>query len=116
MVSPRNNAPQSSATNAADTQSKATKSNHGPSRRRATPEFVFPEGNLSRTELIQQLEGEDTAARNQALAALLSYAPWAQIWDVVTPEEVRAALPELDLPSALATAWQKTLESDRTES
>ena len=116
MVSPRNNAPKRPATNSAETQPTTAKSNRGLSRRRPTPEFVFPEGILSRNELVQQLEGEDSAARNQALTALLSYAPWAQIWDVVTPAEVRAALPELDLPSALATAWQKTLKSSRPTS
>jgi hypothetical protein len=48
--------------------------------------------------------------RAWAIAHLLRYAQWDDIWTYVSRDEVREIFPHLDLPESLRTAWGRVLK------
>ena len=79
----------------------------------ATPReslYFFPDEDVSHSELVAILGGDDRSKRSWAISHLLRYAQWDDIWTYVSRDEVRELFPELELPDTLAQAWARMLK------
>ena len=116
MVSPKKNLSPGSTTDSESGFTADPAKGRGTSRRgrKILPEFHFPEGSITRNELVERIASDDLELRNRTLSDLLCYAPWAQIWELIEPQEALEALPDLDLPEALAKAWSSALAEHRS--
>ena len=73
----------------------------------------LPAQQLTASQVRQQLQQADTEVSRPLLAQLISLAPWDELWTFITPDELEAQLPELDLPKGLLEAWQGWFEGRR---
>jgi hypothetical protein len=88
---------------------KAESSGSAPRREEATLYF-FPDANVTPSQLQRILDQGSRAERCWAISHLLRYAQWDDIWLLVTREEVRELLPEIELPENLRAAWGRILK------
>jgi hypothetical protein len=72
--------------------------------------YFFPDREVTKEELRQMLDGDDPAARLEAISNLLRYAQWDDIWLYVSRDEVRDIFEQLELPENLRSAWGRMLK------
>jgi len=72
--------------------------------------YFFPDQQVSEAKLRWILTEGSQTERHWALSHLLRYAQWDDIWTYASREEVRQALPQLDLPGNLSKAWARMLK------
>lgn len=77
---------------------------------RADTLYFFPDRPLTEADLRLLLATGGSEDRAWAIAHLLRYAQWDDIWTYVSREEVREIFPQLDLPESLRTAWGRVLK------
>ena len=81
-----------------------------PARREEASLYFFPDANVTPSQLQRILDQGSRAERCWAISHLLRYAQWDDIWLLVTREQVRELLPEIELPENLRTAWARILK------
>ena len=81
-----------------------------PTRRDEGTLYFFPDASVTPSQLQRILDQGSRAERCWAISHLLRYAQWDDIWLLVTREEVRELLPEIELPDNLRTAWARILK------
>lgn len=81
-----------------------------PARREETSLYFFPDANVTPSQLQRILDQGSRAERCWAISHLLRYAQWDDIWLLVTRDQVRELLPEIELPENLRTAWARILK------
>jgi hypothetical protein len=81
-----------------------------PARREEATLYFFPDTNVTPSQLQRILAQGSRAERCWAISHLLRYAQWDDIWLLVTREEVRELLPEIELPENLRAAWARHLK------
>jgi hypothetical protein len=79
-------------------------------RREETSLYFFPDANVTPSQLQRILDQGSRAERCWAISHLLRYAQWDDIWLLVTRDQVRELLPEIELPENLRTAWARILK------
>ena len=72
--------------------------------------YFFPDQEMTEERLRAILAGGSRAERARAIAQMLRYAQWDDIWAYVSRDEVREIFPELDLPDTLRVAWGRMLK------
>jgi hypothetical protein len=72
--------------------------------------YFFPDRPLTEADLRLLLATGSLEERAWAVAHLLRYAQWDDIWTYVSRDEVRELFPHLDLPDALRSAWGRVLK------
>lgn len=109
MVQPRNEATHS------DSPSPSTEVG-APTPRQAPPKRVgLPRGALTVTELEELLRDTGGDERRGLMVEILCFAPWEDLWRILTPQEVGEELGDLDLPQGLKTSWSRWLEATTPE-
>jgi hypothetical protein len=81
-----------------------------PVRREEAFLYFFPDANVTPSQLQRILDQGSRAERCWAISHLLRYAQWDDIWLLVTRDEVRELLPEIELPDNLRAAWARILK------
>jgi hypothetical protein len=81
-----------------------------PPRREEATLYFFPDADVTPSQLQRILDQGSRAERCWAISHLLRYAQWDDIWLLVTREEVRELLPEIELPENLRAAWARILK------
>jgi len=83
-----------------------------PPIRNESPLYFFPEREVTASDLKEILDDGSPEERARAIANLLRYAQWEDIWIYITRDEVREVLPSLNLPESLARAWSRMLNRE----
>lgn len=73
--------------------------------------YFFPDREITESRLRLLLAGPPPE-RAWAISHLLRFAQWEDIWLYLSREEVRDALPTLELPENLRQAWARMLRVD----
>jgi hypothetical protein len=84
--------------------------------RREEPLPFIPDRPVTPSELRRLLAEDPREVRAWAVARLLLYAEWDEIWTFVTRDEVIELFDDLELPPALRSAWAKNLRIQPTPS
>jgi hypothetical protein len=77
---------------------------------RADTLYFFPDRPMTEADLRLLLATGGLEDRAWAIAHLLRYAQWDDIWTYVSRDEVRELFPQLDLPESLRAAWGRVLK------
>jgi hypothetical protein len=80
--------------------------------RREEPLKFIPDRAITPSELRKLLAEGPRDLRAWAVARLLLYADWDEIWTFVNRDEVIELFDDLDLPAPLRAAWAKMLRID----
>lgn len=117
MVYPDNKAP----TNQADAQAKTTPDaamdpqrllpagpvdeSGSPTDETELPVLFLADRQHSLSQLRELLKDADEIKKRELTGQIVSFAPWDEIWTLITPLELKQELPQLGLSESLTTAW-----------